>query len=248
MPDKERDTPTTTPITIMTTTEATDSAALYRLMAWLSPSYPVGAFTYSHGLEWLVETGEVRTVASLIDWLEDILTRGGGRNDAVLFACAWRAASVNDMGALLDIADHGLAVAGSAERHLEATAQGWAFVDVTCRTWESPTLECLRARFEGEIPYPVAVGVACADHGIPLAQGLHAYGHALAANLISAGVRLIPLGHSDGQRALKAIEACVHVVAEAAPATTLADLSGTVILADIAAMKHETQYTRLFRS
>lgn len=223
-----------------------DSAALYRLMAWLSPSYPVGAFSYSHGIEWLVESGAIHDKDSLAAWIGDIVALGSGRNDAILFAESWRAAG--DLETLCTIADHARAFAAGAERALETEAQGQAFSDVTRRTWASQTLDRLAETYPDPVCYPVAVGVAAADHGIALAPALRAYLHAFAANLVSAGVRLVPLGHSDGQRVLQALEPGLEIAAADGERLGLSQLSSTLIMADIAAMKHETQYTRLFRS
>jgi urease accessory protein len=222
------------------------SAALYRLMAWLSPSYPVGAFSYSHGIEWLVEAGAVRDAATLTQWVSDLMMLGSGRNDAILLAAAWRAA--DDATRLCAVAEVASALAASAERALETEAQGMAFCDVTCRTWGSQRLTRFMAAYPHPVCYPVAVGVAAADHGIALAPTLRAYTHAFAANLISAGVRLVPLGHSDGQRVLAALEPAAEAAAKAGESGNLDELSSTLILADMAAMRHETQYTRLFRS
>jgi urease accessory protein len=223
-----------------------DSAALYRLMVWLSPSYPVGSFSYSHGIEWLVETGAIHDKDSLVAWIADLLVLGSGRNDAILFAESWRAAHKPDE--LARIAEAASAFAGSAERALESEMQGDAFCEVTRRTWTSPALESLAAHYRHPVCYPVAVGVAAADHGIALAPALRAYCHAFAANLVSAGVRLVPLGHTDGQRALQALEGAVEEAAAIGEAKELSQLSSITIMADLAAMRHETQYTRLFRS
>lgn len=223
-----------------------DSAALYRLMAWLSPSYPVGAFSYSHGIEWLVESGAIHDKDTLVAWIRDLLVLGSGRNDAILFAESWRAAQKPDV--LARIAETASAFAGSMERALETEMQGNAFCDVTRRTWSSPALDRLAAHYAHNVCYPVAVGAASADHGIALAPALRAYLHGFTANLVSAGVRLIPLGHSDGQRVMLALENAVEEVAVIGETRDLAALSSITIMADLAAMKHETQYTRLFRS
>lgn len=223
-----------------------DSAALYRLMVWMSPSYPVGAFSYSHGLEWLVETGAIHDHRSLAAWIADLMVLGSGRNDAILFAESWRAANKPDE--LARIAELASAFAASAERTLETQMQGDAFCEVTRRTWTSPGLDRLIARYPHPVCYPVAVGVAAADHGIALGPALRAYCHGFAANLVSAGVRLVPLGHTDGQRVLKALEDCVEEAAAIGESKSLSDLSSITIMADLAAMHHETQYTRLFRS
>ena len=225
-----------------------DSATLYRLMAWLSPSYPVGAFSYSHGIEWLVETGAIHDKDSLSSWLQDLLLLSSGRNDAILFCAAHDAAGLHDLEQLGVIADTALAFAASAERHLETGAQGQAFADVTRRAWTSPTLDALALIYGEPLAYPVAVGIACADHGVARAPALRAYLHGFAANLVSAGVRLVPLGHSDGQRVMKSLEGVVEDTAILGESHDLSGLAGITIMADIASMQHETQYTRLFRS
>lgn len=237
----------TTPIsTGICTAIPMDSAALYRLMVWLSPSYPVGAFSYSHGIEWLVESGAIHDRMSLAAWISDLLVLGSGRNDAILFAESWRVAQKSDE--LARIAELAGAFAGSSERALESEMQGDAFCEVTRRTWSSSALDRLIARYPHPICYPVAVGVAAADHGIALAPALRAYCHAFAANLVSAGVRLVPLGHTDGQRVLQALESAVEEAAVIGETKAPSDLSSITIAADLAAMRHETQYTRLFRS
>ena len=217
--------------------------ALYRLMAWLSPAYPVGAFSYSGGLEWAVEAGDVRDAQTLRQWVSVIIGEGGGFCDAVFFAQAYRTAG--DETALREVSDLAVAFAPSKERHLETTAQGRAFVEVTRAVWPCPALDPLAS---GDIAYPVAVAVASAGHGIPLEAALPAYLQAIAANLISAGVRLIPLGQTDGQRVLAALQPLIRASAERAWATPLAEVGSAAFRADLSGMRHETQYTRLFRS
>jgi len=228
---------------------ATESdRALYQLMSWLSPSYPVGAFSYSHGIEWVVETGVVRDADTLRRWIEGIVTQGGGWTDAVFFVHAYTAARDDDEDALCRVAELAAAFAPSRERKLETCAQGDAFVSVTERAWPCDALALLRSVWDGPVAYPVAVGVTAAGHGIPLGGALTAMLHAYAANLVSAGVRLIPLGQTDAQRIGAALMEAVRSVAERAPNTPIDDVGGMAALSDIASMKHETQYTRLFRT
>jgi len=234
--------------TVTVTATDMDSAALYRMMTWLSPSYPVGAFSYSHGLEWLVETGAVRDAESLAAWLDGILVLGSGRNDAILFAQGHDAALKGDIETLGVVAEYAAAFAASAERSLETCAQGKAFSEVTRKTWGSPSLDRFAVLHRIPLAYPVAVGVAAADHGIALGPALNFYVHAVAANLVSAGMRLIPLGHTDGQRVLMQLEPAVTQAVADGVSGDLTQLSSMAVMADIAAMKHETQYTRLFRS
>jgi urease accessory protein len=98
------------------------------------------------------------------------------------------------------------------------------------------------------VAYPVAVAVAAAGHGVPLVPALHAFLHAATANLISAGVRLIPLGQTDGQRLVAALEGVIAATAARALQCPLDEIGGAAFRADLASMRHETQYTRLFRS
>jgi urease accessory protein len=217
-------------------------------MAWLSPAYPIGAFSYSSGIEWAVEAGDVADAASLEAWLAVVIGEGTGFGDAVFFVHAHRAVAAKDDAALANVAELAAAFTSSKERHLETTAQGRAFLDTTRAAWPCAALDRLAASWSGEVALPVAVGVVCAGHGLPLAPSLFAYLHAMTANLISAGVRLIPLGQTDGQRVLAALEPVVAAAAARALATALDDLGGAAFRSDIASMRHETQYTRLFRS
>ncbi len=225
-----------------------ESAALYRLMAWLSPAYPVGAFSYSSGIEWAVEAGDIRDADSLKAWLATILSEGGGFADAVFFVHAHRASVGDDTAALRAVAELAAAFVPSKERFLETTAQGRAFLEATRAAWPCDALGRFAAAWNGPVALPVAVGVACAGHGIRAKTALPAFLHALTANWISAGVRLIPLGQTDGQRVLAALETNVAATAARAFNTPLADVGSAAFRADLASMHHETQYTRLFRS
>jgi urease accessory protein len=226
----------------------TTDRTLYRLMTWLTPAFPVGAFAFSHGLEWAMEAVVVRDRSTLMAWIEDLLSAGGGRNDAIVLAESWRAAHAGDAARLAVINALALALAPSAERHLETAAQGRAFAAAIAESWPCAAVVALRVQAGADIAYPVAVGTAAAGHGLPLASALQAYLHAFAANQVSAGVRLIPLGQTDAQRVLAALEPVVARMTQIAGGATLEDLGGSAFMADIASLRHETQHTRLFRS
>ena len=228
--------------------EGPPAPALYRLMAWLSPAFPVGAFSYSNGIEWAVEAGDIKDADTLKAWLAVMLAEGGGYCDAVLFAHAHRAAEGADDKALHAVAELAAAFAPSKERHLETTAQGNAFVEAARAAWPCSAIDRLKALWTGPVAYPVAVATAAAGHGIALTPALAAYLQAVAANWVSAGVRLIPLGQSDGQRVLAALEPAVALTAQRALTAALDDIGSSAFRADLASARHETQYTRLFRS
>ncbi len=219
----------------------------HRLLTWTSPSYPTGAFSYSHGLEWAVETGDVRDVATLIDYIDAVLARGGGWIDAVLFARAYECA--HDAAAFDEIADLAAAFRGSAETALESHQQGAAFLAVTRKAWPHAQLDAFAER-RGDAPvaHSIAMALACAAHGIALDSALLAWLHATAANLVSAGVRLIPLGQTDGQIATARLASRIAAIAADALHTPLDDLGTAAPLLELCSIHHETQYTRLFRS
>ena len=230
---------------------AIPEGALARLLTWFSPAFPVGSYTYSHGLEYAVEAGLVSETASLTGWIEAIMRHGSGRNDAILLDVAWRAQTDGDVDLLADALDWGCTFRGSSELALESTAQGRAFVEAVRAAWPEPRLDALASLAgarDRALSYPVAVGAALAIAGIAPDTGRRAYLHAFAANLVSAAVRLIPLGQSDGLRALAALEASVREVADETGGLTLADLGGAAWMAALCSARHETQYTRLFRS
>ncbi|WP_249780482.1 urease accessory protein UreF [Bradyrhizobium sp. dw_411] len=225
-----------------------EAAALYRLMTWLSPSFPVGAFSYSSGIEWAVEAGDIVDAAPLRDWLASMLADGSGFCDGIFLAQAHRAASSGDTSGLRDIAELAAAFVPSRERHLETSAQGRAFIDIIRAAWNCDGLDQLVSACDGAIVYPVAVGLVSAAHAIPLAPTMHAFLHSLVSNWISAGARLVPLGQTDCQRVLAQLEPIVVSTGKRALEASLDDLGSATFRADLASMRHETQYTRLFRS
>jgi urease accessory protein len=246
---------------LMTTTSAADgsalmgadAAALYRLMTWLSPAFPVGAFSYSSGIEWAVEAGDISNAETLRGWLSAMLTDGSGFCDGVFLAHAHRAVEAGDDGALHDVAELAAAFVPSRERQLETSTQGRAFIETARAAWSNAEQDaalshCQDMIGQGKVVYPVAVGLVAAAHGIPLRPTLHAFLHAVVSNWISAGSRLIPIGQTDSQRVLAALEPVVAATAECAQCAALDDLGSASFRADLASLRHETQYTRLFRS
>src|SRR5215831_11700072 len=163
-----------------------EAAALYRLMTWLSPSFPVGGFSYSSGIEWAVEAGDINDAATLNNWLTAMLAEGSGFCDAVFLAAAHRAMAAIDLRALRDIAELAAAFVPTRERQLETSSQGRAFVEIARGAWNCDSLEQAIAEVGGTIVYPVAVGILSAVHEIGLSPTLHAFLHSLTSNWISA--------------------------------------------------------------
>jgi urease accessory protein len=224
-------------------------AGLFRLLTWLSPAYPVGAYSYSHGIEYAVEAALIASRDGLVAYVATALEAGTGRVDAALLSAAWCAAREGDAARLDEVADLAAAWRGTAEMALETETQGRAFLSTTRATWPHPGLDALAVlRADGMVALPVAVGAAAAFHGISQALALAGFLHACAANLVSAGIRLIPLGQTDGQRALAALEPVVAHAVATAMATPLEEIATSAPVIDWCSMRHESQYTRLFRS
>jgi urease accessory protein len=227
------------------------STWLYCLLAWLSPGFPIGSFSFSHGLEAAATSGAVRDRDSLQLWINAILASGAGRMDADILRDAHRASAAGDVGALTDANRRGIAFRATAETRLETTAQGEAFLS-TCRAaWPNPVFDCWAKGISetGEaVCYAAAVGAAAAQAGIPLDFALLGYLQALASTLVSAGLRLGIIGQTDGQRILAALEPVIAAAVSGALTRGPDAFGGATFAVELASMAHETQYTRLFRS
>ena len=242
-----------TEITIIMTDQecSLSKLALLRQQSWMSPAFPIGAYSYSHGIEWAVEAGDIYNRESLVDWLEADLHFGTGRNEAMFFLEAWNCATNDDRQKLLDVSELAAAFRGSSEFALESSQQGMSCLDTFQKIWPDPFLESFTTSlFECSITPVLAVvlGVRAARQGIPSTLALPAFLQSYTANLVAAGTRLIPLGQTDGQRAVAELEEPVLQASATAQHSTLHDLGSAAFMVDLSSAYHETQYTRLFRS
>ena len=211
-------------------------ADILTLTQWLSPAYPVGGFAYSHGLEWAIECGAVGTVAEVGDWITDVIEHGSGHSDCVFLAAAYRAETPEN---LAEIDRTARAFCASSERLSETVLLGDAFCTVTSDVW---------ALDLNKLTYPVAIGHAAAARQLPLGLTAQMFLQAFLANLVACATRLVPLGQTDAQRLIRDLTPLCQRIANEAIESGLNDLSSTAFLSDIASMKHETQYSRMFRT
>lgn len=219
----------------------TNVQALIRLMTWLSPSFPTGAFAYSHGLEYAADIGLVTNEGELRRWIADLLVYGSGWNDSLLLCEAWRCARSGDC--LKHVNGLSEALAGSAERHLETMAQGSAFLSAA-RQWSHPNLD----RIPENCALPVALGAVAGFHDICLQAALVGYLQAFCNNLVQASLRLLPIGQHAGVGISASLEKDILAASAKASVATLDDLGSSMILSEIMSLKHETQSSRIFRS
>jgi urease accessory protein len=217
------------------------------LFWWLSPAFPVGAYAYSHALEWASEAGDLADAAACAAWIGEVLFEGAGRNDAILLGAAHRAVTTGDMRALAEVNELALALAPSGELRLETAQQGRSFLDAMLAAWPSPALS-EAARHLDEVAYPVAVGAAAAAHATALAATTEAFLAAFAQNLVSASLRLAPIGQNAGLRILAGLQPRLTELAAELLHLGPDDIASSTFRADLGSFHHETQYTRLFRS
>jgi len=225
--------------------------ALLRLQSWLSPAFPNGAYSYSHGLEWAVEAGYVDNRRSLVDWLEADLCYGTGRNEAIFFIEAYCCAMDDDSVRLGEITELAAVSRATPEFALESSQQAGACLSTLRQVWPDRVLDWLSEKLGERHVQPalaIVLGAAAASQRIPAELALPAFLQSWLANLVTAGVRLIPLGQTDGQLAIAELEQAVQVTSMGAGKSTIDDLGSAAFMLDLASMAHETQYTRLFRS
>ncbi len=203
--------------------------AVLLMLTACSPAFPTGGYAYSQGLEWAVEAGDIQDEATALDWIGTLLTHGSGRSDALLLRHAHRGE---------DVAELAEAVAGTRERRAETVAQGTAFA-LAGQVWGGG---------EATVAYPIAMARLMSARGVPEDLACTGLLHALAANLVSAAVRLVPLGQTAGLRILQALEPVILALVADTREAGLDEVGGACFRSDIAAARHETQHTRLFRS
>jgi urease accessory protein len=218
----------------------TDAAALQKLLTWLSPAFPIGAFAWSAGLETAIAGRVVTDSPSLENWLEGALAHGGPRSDAIFLALAFKATSGETLG---DLAGLSLALTPAAERQAETLALGAAFATATA-AWTAESLP----RLPTACPYPIAVGAIAAAHALPLDATLLAFLTSAIQSQVSVAVRLVPLGQTAGLSVIAALEPTIAALVFEATTSTLDDLGGIAYATDIAQMRHETLEPRIFRS
>lgn len=206
------------------------------LAQWFSPAYPVGGYAYSHGLEWAIDSGAVQDAQSARAWILDAVQFGAGRADAIALHLGHAASTPADLDRLdADIR----ARAPSAERLQETDQQGRAFAEITRALWPS------------ELPalcYPVAVGQAARLAGLPVVLTAQFFVQAFMSNLAAAAMRRVPIGQTDGQRIIRDLTPACARLGESTATASLDDIAGSAFVVDIAAMNHETQYSRIFRT
>lgn len=219
-------------ITAMRTELPSDEASAV-LAQWFSPAFPIGSFAYSHGLEAAIDAGQIKNGGDLHAWLSEVLRFGAGQVDAIFIQLA---AQSNDVKTLNQTAR---AYAPSKERLLEMDAQGAAFAGLLRDVWQ--------IKIE-DAAFAIVIGQGARALNLPVELTIR---HALisfTANLIAAAQRLAPIGQSEGQKIHLSLAPIIAQIAKSAIGKTTRDISSTALMSDMYSMRHETQYSRIFRS
>jgi urease accessory protein len=231
----------------MTTAKQQDD--LYKLLSWLSPAFPIGSYAYSHGIEYAVEEGLVTSKESLGAWIKAILCEGSGKTEGWVIKTAYAAAV---SGASLDeVISYALTLKATPELWHESSQQGAAFLKILLQTEYSTSLAGLEKllRGRGEKPsFALVFGLLVAEHKIELESALCAFLHGMASSLVSAGVRLVPLGQRAGQEIIKDLAPVIFKLVEVIFTLSLEELGSATPMVDWSSSRHETQYTRIFQS
>ncbi len=202
------------------------------LQTWFSPAFPTGAFSYSHGMESAIQDNLVKDAGSLKSWIGSLLSHGSGRNDGLFLKAAYE--GVDESNGLC------LALCGSKERLRETIELGKAFSRV------------VRASYDVKLPdrtaYPVAVGMTAKQIGLDLTLTLQSYLQAFTSNLISVGVRTIPLGQQAGQDCLIGLYPVIESMTKKIKSESLNELGSATFISDLMAMKHEKCVPRIYRT
>lgn len=231
-----------TAITIMT-----ETAALVRLLTWLSPAFPIGGFAYSQGLETVIAERRVAAIGDVRAWLEGQLHAGPIRNDAAFMGIAARAVSTADPEALDAVNAFALALQSCAERDTETREQARSFLDAA-GAWPCARPGWLVSLLDGPMALPVAVGAMAGLHRIATASAIAGFINAYIGQQISVAIRLVPLGQTQGIALQAQLEASIAALADWAADAHIGDIASIAYGTDIASLKHQDLPVRIFRS
>ena len=201
------------------------------LLSWFSPSFPIGSFNFSHGLEAAIEYEFVYDKITLEEWIKHLILNGAGKTDSILLSNSYNGKEVNELA---------LALCSSKERWIETSNLGKAFCKNINDNWD--------CKINKNLAYPVAVGKAGKYFKIPLEKLLIAFLQSFASNLINVGMKHIPLGQSEGQKILIKFLPVIETQANIYQTAHVNDLGSSAFLSDLSSMYHETLNNRIYQT
>ena len=201
------------------------------LFSWFSPNFPIGSFNFSHGLEAAVEMKFIYDSFTLEKWISNLITDGSGKTDIILLSNAYRGKNINELA---------LALCPSKERWIESIKLGKSFSKNIRDNWSY--------NIEDELAFPVALGKAGSFFSIPLDQLLIIFLQSFASNLITFGMKHIPLGQSAGQKILINLIPVIQAQSMKYKNYDIKDIGSCAYISDLASMYHENLKNRIYQT
>lgn len=201
------------------------------LFSWFSPNFPIGSFNFSHGLEAAVEMKFIHDSFTLENWISNLITDGSGKTDVILLSNAYRGKNINELA---------LALCPSKERWIESIKLGKSFSKNIRDNWSY--------NIEDELAFPVALGKAGSFFSIPLDQLLIIFLQSFASNLITFGIKHIPLGQSAGQKILINLIPVIQAQSMKYKNYDITDIGSSAFISDLASMYHENLKNRIYQT
>jgi urease accessory protein len=228
---------------------APSAQALLQLMWLASPALPVGGFSYSEGLEAAVDAGLVTGEAQARDWLLDQLTLSLSRSDLAVMAKAFKAWSRGDLSHIVELNDWVMRTRETSELRQQTGQMGRSMVEWLKNRGGAPDERVSQLRALEPAPaWPIAFALAAAQTGAPLREAMLSFAFGWAENMVQAALKAVPLGQSAGQRILAALIAEIPDAVDRAAQLMDSERQAFTPMLAILSSRHETQYSRLFRS
>ena len=201
------------------------------LHTWFSPSFPIGSYSFSHGLESMIENKLIKDKQEINDYIKSILYHGTCKNEIILIKFAYKGLELNDFA---------LSLCSSKERKIETLAMGNNFRKILKDSWQYELPE--------NTAYPVAIGIAANFFKLPLKLTVISFLQSFISNLINICVKHIPIGQKIGQDCLINSFALIREVVKKNESCTLDDIGGICFNSDIHSIKHENLKTRIYKT
>ena len=214
---------------------------ILKLLTWNNQAFPIGSYSFSSGLEYAVESNLITTGYELQSWLKNLLNFGSIQTDAILLVEAWKLMKKKKNRNLIELNNFAISLNQSYEKYIENYEQGKSFIKITSDAWNH--------KFQSKnLTFPLAYASSAYQENIKLEDTLISYLHANLCNLLSAGIKLIPLGQTEGQRIQIKLNLYIEEEYKIILKKDMNDIGNCGWVNDIVSMQHENQFTRIFRT
>ena len=214
---------------------------ILKLLTWNNQSFPIGSYCFSSGLEFAVEYKIIKTGKELQYWLKDLLRYGSLHSDALILLEACKLANKKEDKKINDLNNFAISLNQSYEKYIENYEQGKSFMKITEDAWNHSFIS-------KKLVFPIAYALASVQENINIEDTLICYLHSSLCNLLAAGIKLVPLGQTEGQKIQIELNKYIEIEYKNLLKKSINDIGNCGWVNDIISMKHENQYTRIFRT